>query len=122
MKTAISLFLLSLPGALCAQNGRCFAPADYRSADAAAEQNFQTGSAYFVGKQYSPANHYLSLAAGRNHPRARELMGQMYMFGYGVQADANTALRYFNAAAQQGHRGAIADLGFYYSQVAVDLP
>jgi len=121
MKIA-SLLLLSISVDLLAQGAQCFAPAEYRSADADAEQNFQRGSAYFVQKQYSAAFHYLSVAAQRNHPRAEELMGQMYMFGYGVQQDSKTALRYFNAAAEQGHRGAIMDLGFYYSQVVVDLP
>ena len=121
MKVA-SLLVLSIPAALVAQGSQCFAPAEYRSSDAAAEQNFQRGSAYYVQKQYTAAYQYLNAAAQRNHPRAEELMGQMYMFGYGVQPDTNTALRYFNAAAQQGHRGAIADLGFFYSQVVVDLP
>jgi len=30
-------------------------------------------------------------------------------------------LRYFDAAASQGHRGALSDMGFYYSQVDVNL-
>ncbi|HEY3739754.1 MAG TPA: tetratricopeptide repeat protein, partial [Bryobacteraceae bacterium] len=41
---------------------------------------------------------------------------------YGVRPDATIGLRYFSAAAAQGHRGAITDLGFYYSQVIIDLP
>lgn len=121
MKPILLSLALLIPAALWAQNGRCFAPAEYRSADATAEQNFQNGNRYFVEKQYRAAYQYLSAAAQRNHPRAQELMGQMYMFGYGVPADAGQAERYFSAAAQQGHRGALADMGFYYSQVVVDL-
>jgi TPR repeat protein len=104
------------------QIGTCFDPASYRSADRAAEENFQRGSSFFVQKQYAAAHRYLSLAAERSHPRAEELMGQMYIFGYGVPVDAETGFQYLSAAAAQGHRGAITDLGFYYSEVSLNLP
>ncbi len=121
MRIPASFLALSFAVALSAQPSTCFAPAGYRSSDPIAEENFQRGSSYFVQKQYSAAFHYLSVAAQHNHPRAQELMGQLYMFGYGRQPDAQAGFRYLNAAAEQGHRGAISDLGFYYSQVAPDL-
>jgi TPR repeat protein len=112
---------LQFHAAATVQSGTFFDPGRYRSADPAAEANFQRGSAYFVQKQYGAARGYLAAAAQRNHPRAEELMGQIYMFGYGVPVDTTQAFRYFNAAALQGHRGALADMGFFYSQVEIDL-
>lgn len=122
MKIPLLVALLGLGLTIHLEGAACFAPGDYRSPDPAAEQNFQRGVSYFEQKQYKPANYYLGLAAQRNHPRAEELLGQSYMFGYGVEPDGHIALRYFKAAADQGHRGALADLGFFYSQVIVDLP
>jgi TPR repeat protein len=101
--------------------GNCFDPGSYRSSDPAAEANFQRGVQYYNQKQYAAAHQYLGLAAQANHPRAQELMGQIYMFGYGVPVNTQEGFRYMNAAAMQGHRGAISDLGFYYSQITVDL-
>lgn len=121
MKVAVLVGALTIAAAVHMQAAACFDPGTYRSPDPAAEQNFQRGVSYFQQKDYTAANHYLALAAQRNHPRAQELLGQSYMFGYGVQPDAQTALRYMTASADQGHRGAITDLGFYYSQVTVDL-
>lgn len=121
MKIALVVPAVVLVAAVHLEGATCFAPANYRSSDPVAEQNFQRGVSYFTQKQYTAANHYLGLAAQRNHPRAEELMGQSYMFGYGVKPDADLALKYFTASADQGHRGAITDLGFYYSQVTIDL-
>jgi TPR repeat protein len=121
-----AVLLIATPSSLALVNaqqiGTCFDPASYRSADPIAEENLQRGSSYFAQKQYAAARRYLSLAAQRSHPRAEELMGQIYIFGYGVQANAETGFQYLSAAAAQGHRGAITDLGFYYSEVSVNLP
>ena len=118
--------VLSGMGVFCSsaraqQIGACFDPAKYRSPDAAAEANFRQGNSYFMQKQWVAARHYLGMAAQRNHPRAEELMGQIFIFGYGVPVDTQLGFRYMSAAAAQGHRGAIADLGFYYSLVEVNL-
>ena len=101
--------------------GACIDLATYVSPDGVAEQNFRQGLRYFDQKQYGAALPYLTQAAQRNHPRAQELMDQVYMFGLGVTPDAKQALRYMTASAAQGHRGAMKDAGAYYSYVEVDL-
>lgn len=110
---------LSIPLGLFAQN--CFDPATYRSNDPAAERNFQTGSSYYANRQYTAALNYLNQAAEQRHPRAQQLLGQMYENGYGVRQNMDLAVQYFKAAAAQGHRGALAELGFVYSQQSVNL-
>lgn len=57
------------------------------------------------------------------HPRPRDpmqvkveyLMGVMYEYGYGVDADIQEALRWYRAAADQGLPQAQNSLGFMYS-------
>jgi tetratricopeptide (TPR) repeat protein len=110
---------LSIPLGLFAQD--CFDPASYRSNDPVAERNFQTGSSYYSNRQYTAALRYLSQAADQRHPRAQQLVGQMYENGYGVRPNLDLAVKYFKAAAAQGHRGALAELGFVYSQQGVNL-
>jgi TPR repeat protein len=109
------------PCAGAQQIGACFSPAQYRSPDPVAEANFQQGVSYFEQQQWAAARQYLGVASQHNHPRAQELMSQIFIFGYGVPIDTLLGFRYLSAAAAQGHRGAIADLGFYYSQVVGDL-
>jgi tetratricopeptide (TPR) repeat protein len=110
---------LSIPLGLLAQN--CFDPASYRSSDPVAERNFQTGSSYYSNGQYAAALHYLNQGAEQRHARAQQLLGQMYENGYGVRQNLELAVQYFKAAAAQGHRGALAELGFVYSQQGVNL-
>ena len=62
-------------------------------------------------------------AAEGGSAEAQAVYGQMLLDGYGVRADERTAVRWFAAAAKQGHRVAINMIGRCYDLgwgVAVD--
>jgi TPR repeat protein len=65
---------------------------------------------------------YLKAAAARNHPRAEQLLAQMYLQGWGVPVNNSLAVQYLNASAAQGHRGSYWTLGEFYSYGWVNLP
>lgn len=49
-------------------------------------------------------------------PAAQVALGDRYLAGIGVQADASEALRWYQKAAEQGDAGAQLKLGFLYEQ------
>jgi TPR repeat protein len=62
------------------------------------------------------ADRWWRLAAGQNHALAQTSLGRKYQFGWGVQRDYDTAIRWYALAAQQGITDAWVNLGLIYDE------
>ncbi|SUA44383.1 sel1 repeat protein [Neisseria zoodegmatis] len=80
-------------------------------AQAALAEVYLTGR--FVERDYGKARKYASSAARRNHPKALRLLGDIFRYGLGIDADGDVASRQYKRAAELGdmvaHQKLLAD-------------
>lgn len=60
----------------------------------------------FVERDYAKARKHASAAARRNHPKALRLLGDIFRYGLGIEADGDVALRQYRRAAELGDMAA----------------
>ncbi len=60
----------------------------------------------FVERDHQQARKHASAAARRNHPKALRLLGDIFRYGLGVEADTDTARRQYQRAAELGDMAA----------------
>lgn len=60
----------------------------------------------YVERDYQQARQHASTAARCNHPEALRLLGDIFRYGLGIEADADTALRQYQRAAELGNMAA----------------
>ena len=77
------------------------------------------GAAYFGGTEFTPKNQGVGLqwfqrAATQGDSQARYKLGEFFLQGNGVTADAVRAMEFFKLAARQGHAEAQFMLGWGY--------
>ncbi len=81
----------------------------------------QTGSFYFTGgngfgKNYAEGVRYFKFAAERGNAIAQKNLAIAYQNGMGVKRDLNTALHWYEKAADQGNVGAMRAIGQIYKR------
>jgi len=75
----------------------------------------------FLTGDYDTAVPLMLPFADAGHPRAQNMIGSAYQYGYGVTADAAEAVRYFELSRAQGYPPAIHNLGVIYQRGTVGL-
>ena len=65
-------------------------------------------------RDLAQARHYFTLAAAQGYAAGQYMAGRFAYGGRGGTRDYEEAFRWFHAAAEQGHRGAQAQLGLLY--------
>lgn len=73
---------------------------DDADAQAALAEVYMTGK--FAERDHQKARRHASAAARRNHPKALRLLGDIFRYGLGVEADTDTARRQYRRAAELG--------------------
>lgn len=84
-------------------------------AETDADALFEEGKAAFDALEYDTALEKLSQVAEDN-PEAQFLLGDMYRFGYGVEADLEKAVELYQRAADSGDADGKAEMGLMYAQ------
>ena len=69
-------------------------------------QAYSKGMQLFDKGNYSQAVMHLEKAANANHADAAYQLGEMYLSGVGVDANKETAIRWYKVAAKAGHKQA----------------
>jgi hypothetical protein len=69
-----------------------------------------------VERNYAEAGRWASLAADQGDAEAQAIVGEMFIFGYGVEADPAAGAKWLLAAADQGHSKAQGLLGVMHSE------
>lgn len=69
-------------------------------------QAYKKGMQLFDKGDYSQAIAHLEKAANANHADAAYHLGEMYLNGVGVEANKQTAIRWYKVAAKAGHKQA----------------
>lgn len=68
------------------------------------------GTRAYESKDYSTALEELTPLARDGNPEALNMLGQMYVNGWGVEKDEKRARQYFDQGAAQGHLGSVNSL------------
>ena len=71
---------------------------------------YKAGLRAYRAKDYTTALHEFRPAADRGHTRAQWRLGLMYERGQGVSPNTQTAMKWFELAAQKGHAKAMRGL------------
>lgn len=91
---------------------------DDTDAHATLAEAYLTGR--FVGRDYQKARRHASTAARRNHPKALRLLGDIFRYGLGIEADAETARLQYRRAAELGdlaaHKKLLADTALTHQE------
>jgi TPR repeat protein len=77
------------------------------------DAQYMLGCLYHDVGNHAEAERWWRLAAGQSHALAQTALGRHYQFGWGVARDYNEAVRWYNAAANQG----VADAGCNMGQI-----
>lgn len=70
------------------------------------DQAYDKGMQYFQQGNFEQAIKHLEKAANANHANAAFQLGEMYFGGTGVDANKETAIRWYKVAANAGHKQA----------------
>ncbi len=84
--------------------------------------NLEAGRRAYEHKDYANAMRELAPLAQAGQVDAQVLLGKMYMLGQGVPKDADVALKWFRAAAEQGNAQGQFFLGAMYLLPSKDVP
>lgn len=76
-----------------------------------AHADFEDGMAYFSRGDIGPALGEFMESAANNDPRGQHALAMMYLRGKGVSPDPDTAMAWFQKAADQGHVSAMLQIG-----------
>ncbi|HEY2586869.1 MAG TPA: tetratricopeptide repeat protein [Tepidisphaeraceae bacterium] len=87
-----------------------------------AEDALKEGEAAYIADDYPRAAALLLPLAEAGHPHAQYLAAEMYRGGHGVAQDAAASVRFFKAAADQGHARAAMFLSFHLDPVMKNAP
>jgi len=75
-----------------------------------------------VAKNYDLAKDYLDLASSRNNSEAKNLLGDIYRHGYGVEADCETAKSYYLGAAENDYVDGLINLSLLHYRQQIKNP
>ena len=83
--------------------------------------SYSLGNLFYYGCEeiehdYKKAFEYFSLAAQQDLPAAKDMLGDMYLNGFGVKADEEEALWYYRQSAEAGISNSFTNLGYLYSK------
>ncbi|MCH8491515.1 MAG: hypothetical protein LAT81_16550 [Oceanicaulis sp.] len=79
-----------------------------------AEEQFQLGLKHSQKQDYAEAMIWFRRAAEQEHAVAQFYLGNMYLFGRGVDRDYSEAVHWYRLAAEQGDSLAQKELGRFY--------
>ncbi|MBV1959774.1 MAG: sel1 repeat family protein [Pseudomonadales bacterium] len=84
-----------------------------------ASAQLEYGSLYYLGYKGIPVDYdktlkWISKSAAQGEPAAEHTMGELYDFGFGVEANKETAFAWYKKAANSGVVGAQINVGLMY--------
>ena len=92
------------------------------NAEAKAEEYCQKGEEYLLAKDYEAAYDCFDKAAQLNSAKAYDRMGDMYYYGWYVDADPETAFLCYYISAQMGDSSGMADtFWMYYNEETTEI-
>lgn len=92
------------------------------NSEARAEEYCQKGEEYLLAKDYEAAYDCFDKAAQLNSAKAYDRMGDMYYYGWYVDADPETAFLCYYISAQMGDSSGMADtFWMYYNEETTEI-
>lgn len=87
-----------------------------------AASDYAKGKKLFSEKKYRQGLEFLEAAGRAGHPEALRMIGDAWMYGWGVSSDVDNALPFYTAAAYRGDREAVIRLALCVKSAFSLLP